>query len=64
MVILGINIGILRDGLLVKVKNSELVRAVSEEDFDLVPAVNVKGVFNCGQALAPGGSEPAAQISA
>jgi len=47
------NAGILRDGLLVKVKNGELVKQMSEEDFDLVVAVNLKGVFNCTQAVAP-----------
>jgi 3-oxoacyl-[acyl-carrier protein] reductase len=47
------NAGILRDGLLVKVKNGELVKQMSEEAFDSVVAVNLKGVFNCTQAVAP-----------
>ncbi|MGE5839893.1 MAG: SDR family NAD(P)-dependent oxidoreductase [Deltaproteobacteria bacterium] len=47
------NAGILRDSMLVKVKDSEVVKQMSEADFDLVIAVNVKGVFNCAQAVAP-----------
>lgn len=44
------NAGILRDGLFVKVKDGELVKQMSEEAFDSVVAVNLKGVFNCAQA--------------
>jgi 3-oxoacyl-[acyl-carrier protein] reductase len=40
------NAGILRDATLVKVKDGELVKQMSEADFDLVIAVNLKGVFN------------------
>jgi 3-oxoacyl-[acyl-carrier protein] reductase len=47
------NAGILRDNQLVKVKNGELVKQMPEEDFDLVVSVNLKGVFNCTQAVAP-----------
>lgn len=47
------NAGILRDSLLVKMKDGELVKQMPEEDFDLVIAVNLKGVFNCTQAIAP-----------
>jgi 3-oxoacyl-[acyl-carrier protein] reductase len=47
------NAGITRDGLFVKVKEGELVSQMSEADFDLVIAVNLKGVFNCTQAVAP-----------
>lgn len=47
------NAGILRDGLFVKVKDGELVKQMSEADFDLVIRVNLKGVFNCAQAVAP-----------
>ena len=47
------NAGILRDGQLVKVKDGELVKQMSEADFDLVVGVNLKGVFNCTQAVAP-----------
>ena len=47
------NAGILRDSLLVKMKEGELVKQMSEQDFDLVVAVNLKGVFDCTQAVAP-----------
>jgi 3-oxoacyl-[acyl-carrier protein] reductase len=47
------NAGILRDAQLVKVKDGALVGQMSEADFDLVIAVNLKGVFNCTQAVAP-----------
>lgn len=47
------NAGILRDALLVKVKEGQLVGSMSEENFDLVISVNLKGVFNCAQAVAP-----------
>lgn len=47
------NAGILRDGLLVKLKDGEVVKMMSEADFDLVIAVNLKGIFNCTQAVAP-----------
>jgi len=47
------NAGITRDGLFVKYKNGELVSQMSEKDFDLVVNVNLKGVFNCGQAVTP-----------
>ena len=47
------NAGVLRDGLFVRVKEGELVKQMSEEQFDLVIDVNLKGVFNCAQAVAP-----------
>lgn len=47
------NAGVLRDGLLVKVREGQLVGQMSEADFDLVVSVNLKGVFNCAQAVAP-----------
>lgn len=47
------NAGVLRDNLLVKFKDGELVKQMSETDFDLVVSVNLKGVFNCTQAVAP-----------
>ena len=47
------NAGILRDSLLVKVKEGVLVGQMSQEAFDSVVAVNLKGVFNCTQAVAP-----------
>ncbi|MCS6992597.1 MAG: glucose 1-dehydrogenase [Anaerolineales bacterium] len=47
------NAGILRDAQLVKVKDGVLVGQMTEADFDLVLAVNLKGVFNCAQAVSP-----------
>ena len=47
------NAGIVRDSLLVKIKDGELVRQMSQDDFDLVVAINLKGVFNCTQAVVP-----------
>lgn len=47
------NAGILRDGQLVKFKEGQVVGQMPEKDFDLVIAVNLKGVFNCTQAVVP-----------
>jgi 3-oxoacyl-[acyl-carrier protein] reductase len=47
------NAGIVRDGQLVKFKEGELAGQMAEADFDLVIGVNLKGVFNCAQAVAP-----------
>jgi len=47
------NAGIVRDSLLVKMKDGELIRQMPEDDFDLVVAINLKGVFNCTQAVVP-----------
>ena len=47
------NAGVLRDAALVRVKDGELLKQMPEADFDLVLAVNLKGVFNCTQAVAP-----------
>ncbi len=47
------NAGVLRDNMLVRVKDGQLVKQMPEADFDLVVAVNLKGVFNCTQAVAP-----------
>lgn len=47
------NAGVLRDNLLVKVKDGQLVKQMPESDFDMVVLVNLKGVFNCTQAVAP-----------
>jgi 3-oxoacyl-[acyl-carrier protein] reductase len=47
------NAGITRDAQLVKVKGGEVVGTLSESDFDQVIAVNLKGVFNCAQAVVP-----------
>lgn len=47
------NAGILRDGLLLKMKDGEVISQMAEEDFDLVVSINLKGVFNCTQAVVP-----------
>jgi 3-oxoacyl-[acyl-carrier protein] reductase len=47
------NAGITRDGLFVKFKDGELQKQMSEDAFDLVVSVNLKGVFNCTQAVTP-----------
>ncbi len=47
------NAGIVRDNQLVRFKDGQLVKQMPEADFDLVVAVNLKGVFNCTQAVAP-----------
>jgi len=47
------NAGILRDGQLIKFKEGQLVGQMAEADFDMVISVNLKGVFNCTQAVAP-----------
>lgn len=47
------NAGITRDGLFVKYKNDELVSQMSEDAWDMVINVNLKGVFNCAQAVTP-----------
>ncbi len=47
------NAGILRDGQLVKVKDGELQKRMTDETFDLVIDVNLKGVFVCTRAVAP-----------
>ncbi|HEX5837912.1 MAG TPA: glucose 1-dehydrogenase [Anaerolineales bacterium] len=47
------NAGVLRDGQLIKFKEGQLVGQMAETDFDLVISVNLKGVFNCSQAVAP-----------
>ncbi len=47
------NAGILRDGQLVKFKDGEMVGSMSEEDFDSVIKVNLRGVFVCTQAVVP-----------
>jgi 3-oxoacyl-[acyl-carrier protein] reductase len=47
------NAGILRDAQLVKWKDGEQTGAMSEQDFDAVVAVNLKGVFLCTRAVAP-----------
>jgi len=47
------NAGITRDGQFIKYKDGEVVSQMSEETFDAVIAVNLKGVFNCTQAVVP-----------
>ena len=47
------NAGITRDGLLVKIQEGQLVKQMLESDFDRVIGINLKGVFNCTQAVAP-----------
>jgi 3-oxoacyl-[acyl-carrier protein] reductase len=47
------NAGILRDAQLVKVKDGEVIGRMEEAHFDAVISVNLKGVFLCGQAVAP-----------
>jgi 3-oxoacyl-[acyl-carrier protein] reductase len=47
------NAGILRDAQLVKWKDGQVASAMSEEDFDAVVAVNLKGVYICARAVVP-----------
>lgn len=47
------NAGILRDGQLVKYIEGALAGALSDEQFDAVLSVNLKGVFNCTRAVVP-----------
>jgi 3-oxoacyl-[acyl-carrier protein] reductase len=47
------NAGILRDGLLVKVKDGAVVSSLSDEQFDAVINVNLKGVFVCTRGVTP-----------
>lgn len=47
------NAGITRDAQLVKMKDGQLVKQMEEAAFDSVINVNLKGVFNCTQAVVP-----------
>ena len=47
------NAGILRDGMLVKVKDGAVVSSLSDEQFDAVINVNLKGVFVCTRGVTP-----------
>jgi len=47
------NAGIIRDGQLVKFKEGALTGMMSDEQFDSVIGVNLKGVFVCTRAVAP-----------
>ncbi len=47
------NAGILRDDQLVKWKDGRVAKVMTDEDFDAVIAVNLKGVFHCTRAVVP-----------
>jgi 3-oxoacyl-[acyl-carrier protein] reductase len=47
------NAGILRDGQLVKFKDNALAGIMSDEQFDAVIGVNLRGVFVCTRAVVP-----------
>jgi 3-oxoacyl-[acyl-carrier protein] reductase len=47
------NAGIVRDAQLVKYKNGEVVSRMTDEAWDAVIGVNLRGVFNCTRAVAP-----------
>lgn len=47
------NAGITRDSQLVRVRDGEVIGKMSEAEFDMVIAVNLKGVFNSTQAIVP-----------
>ena len=47
------NAGIVRDAQLVKWKEGAVAARMSDEQFDAVIGVNLKGVFNCGRAVVP-----------
>ena len=47
------NAGILRDGQLVKFREGALAGMMSDEQFDSVIGVNLRGVFVCTRAVAP-----------
>lgn len=47
------NAGILRDAQLIKYKDGAVTGLMSEESFDAVVGVNLKGVFLCTRAMAP-----------
>jgi 3-oxoacyl-[acyl-carrier protein] reductase len=47
------NAGIVRDAQLVKWKDDAIVSMMSDEQFDAVIDVNLKGVFNCTRAVVP-----------
>jgi len=47
------NAGITRDGMFVSVKEGVLVKQMEEAAFDSVISINLKGTFNCAQAVAP-----------
>ncbi len=47
------NAGITRDGQLVKYKEGQVQKTMSDADFDAVVDVNLKGVFVCTRAVIP-----------
>lgn len=47
------NAGILRDGQIVKYRDGAVVSRMTDEEFDRVLDVNLKGVFHCTRAVAP-----------
>jgi 3-oxoacyl-[acyl-carrier protein] reductase len=47
------NAGILRDAQLVKFKDGAVTGLMSDEQFDSLISVNLKGVFNCTRAVIP-----------
>ena len=47
------NAGILRDGQIVKFKDGAITGVMSDEQFDAVIGVNLKGVFTCTRAVVP-----------
>jgi 3-oxoacyl-[acyl-carrier protein] reductase len=47
------NAGIVRDAQLVKFKNGEVVSTMTDDQWNAVIGVNLKGVFNCTRAVAP-----------
>lgn len=47
------NAGITRDGQLVKCQDGKIVKKMAIEAFEQVLDVNLKGVFNCTQAVVP-----------
>ena len=47
------NAGVLRDSTLVKWKDGQVAATLGDEAWEAVIAVNLKGVFNCTQAVAP-----------
>jgi 3-oxoacyl-[acyl-carrier protein] reductase len=47
------NAGIVRDAQLVKVKDSQVVATMTDEQWEAVIGVNLRGVFNCTRAVVP-----------
>jgi 3-oxoacyl-[acyl-carrier protein] reductase len=47
------NAGIVRDAQLVKYKGGEVVATMSDDQWEAVIGVNLKGVFNCTRAVTP-----------